>query len=190
MATNDNTQGKRQDARRRLLRTLVAGGGAMAGSRLLPDDWRKPVVDKVLLPAHAQGTLLPGGAFAGAAELLLLGDNSGPAPGSLLDLVVGTAHAGNQVGNVTPVIVSYNIGETTGVVCVSDAQTNDSTGPLPLTRSGNDLSDVDYEPAGILLREQRVTPSGVSFAIGTLNSVSLETYTAPPGAFVCPQEDN
>lgn len=39
--------------RRRLLGALTVGGGVLT-ARILPDHWIRPVVDSVLLPAHAQ----------------------------------------------------------------------------------------------------------------------------------------
>lgn len=39
--------------RRRLLKALVIGGTAAA---VLPEKWVKPVVDTVIVPAHAQGS--------------------------------------------------------------------------------------------------------------------------------------
>jgi hypothetical protein len=43
-------------ARRRLLQSLAAGGGAWASKVVLPEQWRRPVVDVLSLPAHAQTT--------------------------------------------------------------------------------------------------------------------------------------
>lgn len=45
--------GDRSTARRRLLRALGAGG-ACTLSGGLPSNWRRPLLDAVLLPAHAQ----------------------------------------------------------------------------------------------------------------------------------------
>jgi len=45
------------DARRRVIKRLVVAGGAAATSHLLPDRWTKPVVESVLLPAHATSSL-------------------------------------------------------------------------------------------------------------------------------------
>lgn len=81
---------KRQAARRRLLGTLVAGGAAGAA---LPSQWKKPVIDAVMLPAHAQttGVLVAAGGGTGTAS-------PGPAPQGtpgegLLDFFVGPAQA-------------------------------------------------------------------------------------------------
>lgn len=41
--------------RRRLLQALGVAG-AVSSSRLLPDQWHRPVVDSIMLPVHARGT--------------------------------------------------------------------------------------------------------------------------------------
>ncbi|GJL83898.1 MAG: hypothetical protein DHS20C01_35320 [marine bacterium B5-7] len=46
----------RDKLRRELLKGLGAGGALLAGSKALPDSWKTPVVDAVVLPAHAQTT--------------------------------------------------------------------------------------------------------------------------------------
>jgi hypothetical protein len=45
------------EQRRRLLKSLAAGGGAFMVGKSLPDAWVTPVIDQVVLPAHAQATL-------------------------------------------------------------------------------------------------------------------------------------
>ena len=40
--------------RRKLLKILVASGGAVVASTMIPGKWLKPVVDVGVLPAHAQ----------------------------------------------------------------------------------------------------------------------------------------
>lgn len=47
---------KHSRARRRLLKALAAGGGAVAATQVVPARWVKPVVDTVVVPAHAQAT--------------------------------------------------------------------------------------------------------------------------------------
>jgi hypothetical protein len=48
----------KQKARRRLLKSLAAGSGAIVAGKSLPENWGRPVVDSVMLPAHAQTSLL------------------------------------------------------------------------------------------------------------------------------------
>ncbi|XCN73191.1 MAG: hypothetical protein Q3M24_00050 [Candidatus Electrothrix aestuarii] len=40
--------------RRKTIKTLAYGVGALAGSTVLPDKWVKPVIEGIVLPAHAQ----------------------------------------------------------------------------------------------------------------------------------------
>jgi hypothetical protein len=42
--------------RRRLLKILASGGGAAVGIKALPAHWTQPVMENVVLPAHAQTT--------------------------------------------------------------------------------------------------------------------------------------
>lgn len=48
---------KKQDskatARRSVLKKMVVGGGVAATAKMMPDEWQKPVVESVILPAHA-----------------------------------------------------------------------------------------------------------------------------------------
>ena len=53
-------KGKNQDitrnkqSRRKMLKSMAVGGGAVVAGKSLPDQWAKPMVDSVLLPTHAQ----------------------------------------------------------------------------------------------------------------------------------------
>ena len=46
------------DSRRKLLKSIAVGTGAVVAGKSLPDSWSRPVVDTVLLPSHAQTSLL------------------------------------------------------------------------------------------------------------------------------------
>jgi hypothetical protein len=46
--------------RRKLLKTLAGAGGVVAAGALLPEKWSRPVVDRILVPAHAQATGVSG----------------------------------------------------------------------------------------------------------------------------------
>ena len=48
------TDKKSSDSRRKLLKSIAAGSGAIVAGKSLPESWSKPVVDSVMLPAHAQ----------------------------------------------------------------------------------------------------------------------------------------
>ncbi len=48
--TKQNTDG----SRRKLLKSVAAGSGAILAGKSLPDKWASPVVNSVILPAHAQ----------------------------------------------------------------------------------------------------------------------------------------
>jgi hypothetical protein len=50
---------EQRPARRKLLKSIAIGGGAAALGKTLPEQWSKPVVDSVLVPAHAQATQQP-----------------------------------------------------------------------------------------------------------------------------------
>lgn len=41
-------------SRRKLLKSIAAGSGAVITGKSLPENWTKPVVDSVILPSHAE----------------------------------------------------------------------------------------------------------------------------------------
>ena len=44
------------EGRRRLLKALAVGGGAVVVGTSLPAAWTKPVIESVVLPAHTQAS--------------------------------------------------------------------------------------------------------------------------------------
>jgi len=83
-------------SRRRLLKKLAAGSGALGAVSALPEKWRKPVVDSVILPAHAATTTAPAscnGKIAGSWSV--------------------SAHSANGVVNFTTTYVLSNNGTYT-----------------------------------------------------------------------------
>jgi len=52
------TDKKSSESRRKLLKSIAAGSGAIVAGKSLPDTWSRPVVDSVMLPAHAQTSAL------------------------------------------------------------------------------------------------------------------------------------
>ncbi len=47
---------KSNDSRRKLLKSIAAGGGAVVAGKSLPESWSNPVIDSVMLPVHASTT--------------------------------------------------------------------------------------------------------------------------------------
>ena len=45
-------------SRRKMLKTLVAAGGAVGAASFLPEKWLKPVVQSGVLPAHAAASVV------------------------------------------------------------------------------------------------------------------------------------
>ena len=45
---------KSSESRRKLIKSIVTGSGAIIAGKSLPESWSRPVVDAVVLPAHAQ----------------------------------------------------------------------------------------------------------------------------------------
>lgn len=48
------TDTKSSDSRRKLLKSIVAGGSAVIACKSLPENWTKPVIHSIVLPVHAQ----------------------------------------------------------------------------------------------------------------------------------------
>ena len=47
---------EKHNSRRKLLKTIAAGSGAVAAGNTLPESWSRRLVDSVLLPTHAEAT--------------------------------------------------------------------------------------------------------------------------------------
>lgn len=100
---------KQKKARRKLLRNLAAGGGVITTGLMLPKEWAAPVVKTVTLPAHAQ---VSPPAPATPPDPLARGFGPAAPPAgarntvpSILDLVIPTAYAQQQVGCSGPAMV-------------------------------------------------------------------------------------
>ena len=47
------------ESRRKALKNIIIGGGAVAGANFLPDKWVQPIVNAVVVPAHAATSPIP-----------------------------------------------------------------------------------------------------------------------------------
>lgn len=182
MSHNQPDSSKKNEARRRLLRSLTASGGVMATSALLPREWVSPIVKSVILPAHAQTTGLITGNFGAAASAVTRNDIP-----SVLDLIVPQAHANGSasVGNV--VFTAYwAVGENGADIC-GDAHFLNASVRLSgnVSRSGNSLGNFSQSvgPAQLEFTAQEVNSGGVSLT-ASANKQSAQ-FAAPPGGPGC-----
>lgn len=82
-------QNKITKSRRQLLKASVVGTGAFVAGKSLPDQWSRPLVESVTLPAHAQTSL----AGVGGGLMLSL-ENGVSADEYIFDSLIPSANAG------------------------------------------------------------------------------------------------
>lgn len=112
----DKQSKKKLDSRRRLLSTLTFTGGVAATLKSLPGDWKLPIVDSVVLPAHAQTS------FPATCSIPFSLTFSGMPRGDpgLVNIYDGTQSAGGPFrGDCTTAGFAFN--ELPLVVTITDA---------------------------------------------------------------------
>ncbi len=130
-------------ARRKALKKLLVGSGAaVAASQTLPTKWTKPVVDSVILPAHAQTTVVPTTTaapvinFRGpvSANAIVTINNEPESLFAILDSIVPKAHAGTSTQSGDMCIAVDGTSFTAAVRF--DFTRPTATDPIFLTASG------------------------------------------------------
>ena len=91
---------KSSESRRKLLKSIAAGSGAIVAGKSLPESWSRPVVDSVMLPAHAQTSTATSNYFGGVVEV-----GQGPVfnnvmLATLAGSLINDAHANGANGTV------------------------------------------------------------------------------------------
>jgi hypothetical protein len=100
-------------ARRKTIKKLVIGAGALAGYSMLPEKWTKPVIEQIILPAHAQTsgitlinpltlTLLSGTQSSATVSIRVSGAVRPPTANLAVFLQVVGALGGNTVSSPVP----------------------------------------------------------------------------------------
>lgn len=159
---------EQRPARRKLLKSIAIGGGAAALGKTLPEQWSKPVVDSVLVPAHAQATQQP--------QRSLVSLNSETT--SISDFFMQTAHASLVVGCELPLqfcvernagIATFNIGRGSNSAAFTEGVAfNITVGGFALTGvtiSGNSIAgNINCDPAPAM---SLATPFNGTFENGT-----------------------
>ena len=87
------TDKKSSESRRKLLKSIAAGSGAIVAGKSLPESWSRPVVDSVMLPAHAETSPITG-PFAGTADVDTGSLGSDSIFTKATDALIPQAHAG------------------------------------------------------------------------------------------------
>lgn len=89
------------NARRKLLKSIAAGSGAIVAGKTLPDSWSRPVVDTVILPVHAQtsGGIYSASGIPTSTTAPVEQFNQETQLARLVDSLVPEANAGNGGGS-------------------------------------------------------------------------------------------
>jgi hypothetical protein len=179
--TKPSPNGDGSDARRRLVKALVGSGSILAAGKMLPEEWTRPVVESIVLPAHAQATGIVSGLFRSD----LGGEGPGPAasdsmPGSsILDFFVPPAQAQNGISCNVVTSLLISVAGSQAKMCMGTFVGNfqDNTAV-----SGLNLADVSIE--GISFTNMKASANG--------QSISGDSECGPfvagkiSGSFSCP----
>ena len=103
-------------SRRKLLKSIAAGSGAIVAGKSLPESWSRPVVGSVMLPAHAQTSTpttepTPPAPPAGLTGIFLTTETINAPPAGDLAVAV-CSDIVNNVASVTGVVGSVPVNET------------------------------------------------------------------------------
>ena len=144
---------KSSDSRRKLLKSIAAGSGAIVAGKSLPESWSRPVVDSVMLPAHAQTSPTCSTGFAGtyagnvSGTVTRCNDATDPVTAGLqiiinADCTVAVTYntARPFTGTGTIVGDSFSVPISRTEDCGAAAGTNDGTGTVAGTVSGTQIT--------------------------------------------------
>lgn len=110
---------EQNENRRKLLKSIAAGSGAVIAGKSLPESWSKPVVDSVMLPAHAQTSPSPCTPCLAAATYCVGGGNGSIEVAVAVDGTVTVTYSafssGPQSDNVDPCAGgAFSVSDTSG----------------------------------------------------------------------------
>lgn len=131
------------DSRRKLLKSIATGSGAIIAGKSLPESWRRPVVDSVMLPAHA---LTSPGLIYSENNFLIQGTLDTQSDSMLAGLInkcIPIANAQPDLADIfdgCATIMGDNVEVHIQRVDFGDQQTTDFKGSLPLDGSASLLT--------------------------------------------------
>jgi len=162
------TDKKSIESRRKLLKSIAAGSGAIVAGKSLPDSWSRPVVDFVMLPAHAQTSPgLPASFFGASVTPVVvasLEDQSSP-----FDSLVPTAHAGAGPSPERRFAVQALLVGTDSYAVSINNLARDIQGGNDVVREG--ILNIDGTPNTLAVTNLPCGSFGRDFANSFINSV-------------------
>ncbi len=197
----DSSQPSEQPtARRKALKKLLVGSGAaVAASQTLPAKWTKPVVDSVILPAHAQTTVVPTTPaptttlpiinFRGQFSVTITPINSIDQPqeglyAAILNTVIPNAHAGGLPQDSADMCIEVNGTNFTATLAVLN---NGSFLTASGVVGGGAVDMVDVNNCIIGMESIAVNSVSASSADFTLSGTYASSGTLSVGSG-CPSE--
>ena len=137
---------KSVSARRRLFQILAVGGTAAV---VLPAKWVKPVVDAVIVPAHAAGSVVGrvGGIYGNGGVQTTQNTNSASALDRFAGMIIGSAHAAvlpltcGSLTDPNSVCISFSIPSAPGTN-VTVVTSNQGSSSVPQIYPNNTIDNV------------------------------------------------
>ncbi len=182
-ANKSNTEANstlNNDDRRKAVRNILAGSGVVAAATA--GKWSQPVIDAVILPAHAQTSVLAF-SMSGNIEGSPVASVSLPKQQSILDYFVGSAHAqeASSDTNLGGACTNFTV---TGESFTLDLEfVDDPSISISGSLSNNALSATG---SGVTLSADLAESNGVFTANGTIaNGSGTFAFTADSNTQAC-----
>ena len=172
---------KSVSARRRLFQILAVGGTAAV---VLPAKWVKPVVDAVIVPAHAAGSVVGrvGGIYGnGGGAQVVQNTNGASVLERFAGMIIGSAHAAavplttcGSLTNPNTVCISFSIPSAPGTN-VTVAASNQGSSSVPQIYPNNAIDNVSV---GVLSFTELTYTPGLNVS-GKVSSSSCNNISEP-----------
>lgn len=162
---------KTVSARRRLFQIMAVGGAAAV---VLPEKWVKPVIDAVILPAHAAGSVVRVGGIFGNQGPLFVASNQGNVLDRFAGMLMGSAHAAivlPSCGAENTLCIAFEIAALPSTSV--QVYVGGSLGSASIS-SGNAITDVTVN--GLAFSNLIATTAAVS---GNVTSTNPSCLTGP-----------
>lgn len=150
------TDKKSSESRRKLLKSIVAGGGAVVAGKSLPESWSRPVVDSVMLPAHAQTSPPAASPPPPASQAVLIyganivAENSHDGQETLHAKIVDTLVPTAEAGEGGPSAYFICIKVIDGVASIVFSPYASISGGYNMVRRGNIALDAEMKGEGTI----------------------------------------